>query len=215
MNNISIEEEARNRLSIYIKMLEYTVKDKGFNAGLCTSLRYAVSQLNINCIGIKLENLPELMIYKPKNERKDCLWWPLSEYGNRKRREALKDAMYDTSRLLTRLDILKEKENFKKSVSEPQYRLEIYQKLLSIIEKIPLNSIFMGLCHNLESITLSEDAILYLPELLACKPINANNGDYWWDIDNKGRNKRINAIKKAIKTIKKLIKDDTSSKQVQ
>lgn len=90
----------------------------------------------------------------------------------------------------------------------PQERKEIYTWLLEKFRKDEKYEIATGFCAFLTIYEGEKANIETYVELIAQKPSRELIfGCYWWDIgkDTDGREKRIKALKKAIKQVNKLL----------
>lgn len=85
----------------------------------------------------------------------------------------------------------------------PQERKAIYEEMLADFEADVEYKIQMGFCRWLfdhyELLDISN-----FPELLAQRPLGNQFGRYWWEVGSStdGREKRIKALKKALKQTK-------------
>lgn len=92
---------------------------------------------------------------------------------------------------------------------EAQERKEIYEKMLKDFQADTGYVLQTGFCDWLARKYTMEDLrwnVRNYPELMAQKPDRGwHGGEYWWDVGTQtnGRDKRIDALKKAIKLVKK------------
>lgn len=102
-------------------------------------------------------------------------------------------------------------------IKTPQQRLAIYQKLLKIFldrEHYPKDRYPYGLCiYLMNEIPAGYSCVLYaFPELKRVRPIFSSKDSFWWKTDTeKGYKKRIKAIEKMIKLVKKQINDSQTA----
>lgn len=87
----------------------------------------------------------------------------------------------------------------------PKERKEIYLRMLEDFKADVRYSITSGFCSWLKQLEGVQADINYYPELIAQRPGEFVYGCYWWSIasDSNGREKRIEALKKALKLVNK------------
>jgi len=92
----------------------------------------------------------------------------------------------------------------------PQQRKEIYEKMLQEFEDDPEYIFQTGLCRSLMNVSDGEiEDIHNFPELMRQAPKSPAYGQFWWPIGrhSNGRDRRMQVLKKAIKSVEKLIHD--------
>jgi len=89
----------------------------------------------------------------------------------------------------------------------PRERKEIYLELLEAFKADRQYTMLGGMCSLLAKHSWPKSDINYFPELIAQKPKEKEFGPYWWGIQqhSNGREKRIEALKRAIKLVNKLL----------
>jgi len=89
----------------------------------------------------------------------------------------------------------------------PQERKDIYVRMLEDFKADVKYTKLSGLCIWLTRLEGIQKEIEYYPELMLQKPDKLVFGCYWWGVNGKtdGRKRRIEALKRAIKLVNKLL----------